>query len=369
MSNYSKTTNFAVKDGLAPGDPAKVITGTAHDTEYNNIATAVATKTDNSAAAITGGTINGTTIGNVSTAAGSFTTVGGTTITATVSVVTPLVGTTTATNLGLQYNASTEWVINTTGLVPSSDNTRGIGNATNRVAVVTTPIVDSGTAASLFLKTLAGQTQLELLGSTATNWMQVAGSTTSPTMRTTGGSADVSLTIQTKGAGGFAFSSDAFGSAPTQFEILHTASATRRITVTGSNGGNPTINTTGGSLAITPAIVAASTLSVTGGIVPNFTSAETAVPSGTATTTSAHGLSTVPSYFSIILRNKTTEFGYAVGDEMDMSTGDNGSPAIWADTTNVGIRQISTPTIARRDVASFAAITPGNWKYVFKAWK
>jgi hypothetical protein len=61
MSQYTKSTNFATKDNLTPGDPLKVVRGTEIDTEFNNIATAVATKTDNSAAAITGGTITGIT--------------------------------------------------------------------------------------------------------------------------------------------------------------------------------------------------------------------------------------------------------------------------------------------------------------------
>jgi hypothetical protein len=61
LSNYTKSTNFATKDNLTPGDPLKVVRGTEIDTEYNNIATAIATKTDNSAAAITGGSITGIT--------------------------------------------------------------------------------------------------------------------------------------------------------------------------------------------------------------------------------------------------------------------------------------------------------------------
>jgi hypothetical protein len=61
MSQYTKSTNFATKDNLTPGDPLKIVRGTEIDTEYNNIATAIATKTDNSAAAITGGTITGIT--------------------------------------------------------------------------------------------------------------------------------------------------------------------------------------------------------------------------------------------------------------------------------------------------------------------
>ena len=61
MSNYTKTTNFASKDNLSPGNPLKIVKGTEIDTEFNNIQTAVGTKTDNSAANITGGTIVGIT--------------------------------------------------------------------------------------------------------------------------------------------------------------------------------------------------------------------------------------------------------------------------------------------------------------------
>ena len=49
MSNYTKTTNFASKDNLSPGNPLKIVKGTEIDTEFNNIATAVATKTDGAA--------------------------------------------------------------------------------------------------------------------------------------------------------------------------------------------------------------------------------------------------------------------------------------------------------------------------------
>jgi hypothetical protein len=61
LSNYTKTTNFASKDNLSPGNPLKIVKGTEIDTEFNNIQTAVATKTDNASAAITGGSITGIT--------------------------------------------------------------------------------------------------------------------------------------------------------------------------------------------------------------------------------------------------------------------------------------------------------------------
>ena len=46
MSNYVKSTNFASKDSLASGNTNKIVRGTEIDTEFNNIATAIATKVD-----------------------------------------------------------------------------------------------------------------------------------------------------------------------------------------------------------------------------------------------------------------------------------------------------------------------------------
>ncbi len=54
MSNYSKTTNFAAKDTLNSGDPNKIVKGTEINTEFDNIATAVATKADTASPAVTG---------------------------------------------------------------------------------------------------------------------------------------------------------------------------------------------------------------------------------------------------------------------------------------------------------------------------
>ena len=54
MSNYVKTTNFAVKDTLASGNPAKIIKGSEINAEYDNIATAVATKADTASPTFTG---------------------------------------------------------------------------------------------------------------------------------------------------------------------------------------------------------------------------------------------------------------------------------------------------------------------------
>jgi hypothetical protein len=54
MSNYTKTTNFATKDALPSGNAAKIVRGTEIDTEFNNIATASATKADTASPTFTG---------------------------------------------------------------------------------------------------------------------------------------------------------------------------------------------------------------------------------------------------------------------------------------------------------------------------
>lgn len=57
MSNYTKTTNFATKDSLPSGNPAKIVKGTEIDTEFNNIAVANATKLDSSTVSAFGATL------------------------------------------------------------------------------------------------------------------------------------------------------------------------------------------------------------------------------------------------------------------------------------------------------------------------
>ena len=54
MSNYTQSTNFATKDALTSGDPLKIVKGTEINTEFVNIAVAVATKADLASPTLTG---------------------------------------------------------------------------------------------------------------------------------------------------------------------------------------------------------------------------------------------------------------------------------------------------------------------------
>jgi|TARA_B110000977_G_scaffold184965_1_gene249317 hypothetical protein len=66
MSNYTKTTNFAAKDALTTGDPNKIVKGSEIDTEYNNIATASASKANTASPTFTG-TVTAPTVNIVGT--------------------------------------------------------------------------------------------------------------------------------------------------------------------------------------------------------------------------------------------------------------------------------------------------------------
>ena len=67
MSNYTKTTDFAAKDGLPSGDSGKIIKGAEFETEFDNIVTAIATKA-NSAGPTFSGTVTYATLNDGTTA-------------------------------------------------------------------------------------------------------------------------------------------------------------------------------------------------------------------------------------------------------------------------------------------------------------
>jgi hypothetical protein len=54
LANYVKATNFAVKDSLASGNPAKIVKGTEIDVEFNAIAAAIASKLEGDSPTLTG---------------------------------------------------------------------------------------------------------------------------------------------------------------------------------------------------------------------------------------------------------------------------------------------------------------------------
>jgi hypothetical protein len=90
MSNYTKATDFAQKDGLPTNDPNKVIKGAEFEDEFDLIATAVNSKSDTASPTFTG-------TATLPTAVVTTLSLGGTTITSTGTELNILDGVTAST--------------------------------------------------------------------------------------------------------------------------------------------------------------------------------------------------------------------------------------------------------------------------------
>ena len=86
MTNYVKTTDFEAKDALPSGDANKVVKGTEFEAEFDDIATAIATKADTASPTFTGVVV-----------VPSPMTLGGTSMTATAAELNILDGVTSTT--------------------------------------------------------------------------------------------------------------------------------------------------------------------------------------------------------------------------------------------------------------------------------
>jgi hypothetical protein len=155
MTDYVKSTNFTSKDSLATGNPLKIVKGAEFDVEFNNIATAVATKADSSAvssdlalkAPLASPALTGTP----------------TAPTAAVNTNTTQVATTAFTVAQIADDAPTKtgggasgnWGINITGNAASATNATNATNAVNAATVnddaITKDKLQSPAAGSAYL--------------------------------------------------------------------------------------------------------------------------------------------------------------------------------------------------------------------------
>lgn len=158
----------------------------------------------------------------------------------------------------------------------------------------------------------------------AVNFIVAHGSATTgiSVLATDGSDTDIALGLASKGTDPInlytagAFTASVISSAALQVQITHTASASRFLTLTGSNGGNPTISTSAGNVAITPAVVGAASIAAHGG---------TAIPAGG---TAGAGL----------LVSSTTNFGVFFG---------SGAPSLSAAKGSLYLRSDGTGTTDR----------------------
>ena len=162
MSNYVQSTNFATKDALPSGDPLKIVKGTEINTEFANIAIAVATKADLASPTFTGTPALPTGTTGVTQSAGNNTTALATTafVQAAMAALHPVgsiyINATNSTNPGTLLGFGT-WVAFGAGRVPVGfdsgnalfDTAEETGGSADAVVVshthtATTTITDPG---------------------------------------------------------------------------------------------------------------------------------------------------------------------------------------------------------------------------------
>ena len=102
-----------------------------------------------------------------------------------------------------------------------------------------------------------------------------------------------------------------------------------------------------------------------------FESAEQTV-AGNTTLNIAHGLGAVPKIFQVVLRCKTAEMGFSVGDEVAYSYHYVAGVSVIetsADATNIIINYTGSNTrVLNKTTQADSTITAGSWRFVARAW-
>lgn len=147
MTDYVKSTNFASKDSLASGNPLKIVKGTEIDTEFNSIATAVATKADLNSATLVTPNLGTPSAGVLTNATGLPLTTG---ITGTLLVSNGGTGATSITSGSLvKGNGTNAFTAATSAEIATAIGSTAVTNATNATnSTNATNVVSGGTIAS-----------------------------------------------------------------------------------------------------------------------------------------------------------------------------------------------------------------------------
>lgn len=233
MTDYVKSTNFASKDSLASGNPLKIVKGTEIDTEFNNIATAVATKADLASPTFTGTpTLPSGTIATTQTSTDSSTKLATTAFVQTLLQALYPVGSiysnaTNSTNPGTLFGFGT-WAAFGAGRVPvgydatnsnfnASEKTGGSANAVVPDHIHSSTVTDPGHSHTFTnYSTSSGGSTTPIIGSSNTTTTNTTNSATTGITIATGNAASstsytVTISIATPGVITFSGSAPANG--------------------------------------------------------------------------------------------------------------------------------------------------------------
>ena len=217
MSDYTKSTNFATKDNLSSGNALKIVKGTEIDTEFNNIATAVATKADLTSPTFTGSPALPTGTTAVTQSSGNNTTLLATTafVQAAIALLYPVgsvyTNASVSTNPGTLLGFGT-WTAFGAGRVPvgfdssnalfdSAEETGGSADAITVSHTHTATSTDSGHTHTLAFS--AGSTMTGLGSTGASGWQGANTGVNYITVSGTNSStANITTTVASTGSSG-----------------------------------------------------------------------------------------------------------------------------------------------------------------------
>jgi hypothetical protein len=102
----------------------------------------------------------------------------------------------------------------------------------------------------------------------------------------------------------------------------------------------------------------------------SYQSLPIAIPSAGTSESIAHSLSAIPKVFSVTYKCITSEYGYAIGDEVHiLQYGTSSIPTVWVNDTDINFRWFGTSlTLLDKNSNSIVSLTASNWKLVFRAY-
>jgi hypothetical protein len=200
------------------------------DANFTNLNT---DKTENATAAITGGTINGTSIGATTASTGRFSDLTDTGLTA---------GRVTYAGTGGNLVDSANLTFNGTSLTATNINNTAIGATTPAAGTFTTL---TATSTGTFGGDATNPSLVAAAAAGSTRWLQVAGSSAGNVVLSVQGAGNPNLVLQNRSTGAITFTTNGT-STNEQMRVAHTASAVNYIQVTGAaTGAAPVISVQG----------------------------------------------------------------------------------------------------------------------------